>query len=174
MVAIICENKNACEEAKNLVEVEYEELPHTTDPREALKDSAPVINENFSNNIAYQTTFGDKEATEDVFKNAYMVVNLNFHNQRLAAITLEPRGSIALVDNGSKRTFLYTSCQNPAGFQNALANVKIILPEKTSMISSAFFSFHGSSSIFFPWRSNCFYSSLNSSWRTFYFSRFFN
>ena len=47
VVAIICENKNACEEAKNLVEVEYEELPHTTDPREALKDSAPVINENF-------------------------------------------------------------------------------------------------------------------------------
>ena len=122
VVAIICENKNACEEAKNLVEVEYEELPHTTDPREALKDSAPVINENFSNNIAYQTTFGDKEATDDVFKNADMVVNLNFHNQRLAAITLEPRGSIALVDNESKRTFLYTSCQNPAGFQNALAN----------------------------------------------------
>ena len=27
VVAIICENKKACEEAKNLVEVEYEELP---------------------------------------------------------------------------------------------------------------------------------------------------
>ena len=122
VVAIICENKNACEEAKNLVEVEYEELPHAIDPREALKDSAPVINENFSDNIAYQTTFGDKEAIDGVFKDAEMVVNLKFHNQRLAAITLEPRGSIALVDNESKRTFLYTTCQNPAGFQNALAN----------------------------------------------------
>ena len=78
MVAIICENKNACEEAKNLVEVEYEELPHAIDPREALKDSAPVINENFSDNIAYQTTFGDKEAIDGVFKDAEMVVNLNF------------------------------------------------------------------------------------------------
>jgi carbon-monoxide dehydrogenase large subunit len=79
-------------------------------------------------NIAAQTEFGDKKATDAAFAKAKHVTKLSFYNQRLVPVSMEPRGSAAELDQASGRITLFTSCQNPAGLQKTLAEEILKVP----------------------------------------------
>lgn len=51
VAAVIAENSVACDQALAAIKVEYEELPFVLDPREAMKDGAPQLHEDFPHNI---------------------------------------------------------------------------------------------------------------------------
>ena len=51
-----------------------------------------------------------------------------FYNQRLVPVSMEPRGSVAEFDKASGRLTLHTSCQNPAGLQEKLADAILKMP----------------------------------------------
>jgi len=51
------------------------------------------------------------------------VTRLRVDNQRLAPVTLEPRGCLAELDGATGRLTLHASSQNPAGYQGTLAKL---------------------------------------------------
>ncbi|MCS7094426.1 MAG: hypothetical protein NZ988_01270, partial [Thaumarchaeota archaeon] len=58
---VVAEDRYVAHDAAELVDVEYEPLPSVSDPEEALKQGAPLVHEEFGNNVAftYFRTGGD-------------------------------------------------------------------------------------------------------------------
>ena len=63
------------------------------------------------------------------FARAHHVTRLSLYNNRLTAVTMEPRGCIADYDPGTRRYTLYTSTQNVHGVRQTLAHHILHVPE---------------------------------------------
>jgi aerobic carbon-monoxide dehydrogenase large subunit len=90
VAVILAESLASAEDARELVEVDYEMLPTVTDLEKALEADAPLLYEAFGSNAAFihKTGGGDSAAA---FAQAERVVRLRLVNQRLAPSSLEPR-----------------------------------------------------------------------------------
>ncbi len=128
VAAVVAQTRLQAEDAAEQVMVEYEELPSVTTIAAAKAAGAPQLWADAPGNIAAETTFGKKDATDAAFAAAAHVSTVTLTNQRLIPVTMEPRGSVAEYDAATERVTLHTSCQNPAGLQKALAEAILQVP----------------------------------------------
>ncbi|MDO8636581.1 MAG: molybdopterin-dependent oxidoreductase [Dehalococcoidia bacterium] len=94
-VAAVCAiDEDIAEEALDLIEVEYEELPAVFDPLEAMKPDAPRVHDNAEGNISVQASFhlGD---VEKGFKESDLVMDEHFETQYVCHSPLEPHAVVA-------------------------------------------------------------------------------
>ena len=82
-----------------------------------------------ANNISFTMRIGDGDMVEPVFARAHHVTRLSLNNNRVTAVTMEPRGCIADYDPGTRRYTLYTSTQNVHGVRQTLAHQILHVPE---------------------------------------------
>jgi carbon-monoxide dehydrogenase large subunit len=130
VAAIVAETRAQAEDASEHVAVEYEELPAVITIDQASAKDAPLVWAGAPGNIAAQMEFGKKDETDAGFAKAKHVTKLSLYNQRLVPVSLEPRGSIGEFDEKTGRITLYTSCQNPAGYQGTLADAVLKIPKE--------------------------------------------
>jgi carbon-monoxide dehydrogenase large subunit len=128
VAAVVAQTRMQAQDAAEQVMVEYAELPALVTIEAATAKNAPQIWPEAPGNIAAQTEFGDKKATDAAFAKAKHVTKISFYNQRLVPVSMEPRGSAAEFDKASGRVTLFTSCQNPAGLQKTLAEEILKVP----------------------------------------------
>ncbi|HWQ38036.1 MAG TPA: xanthine dehydrogenase family protein molybdopterin-binding subunit, partial [Burkholderiales bacterium] len=128
VAAVVAQTRIQAEDAAEKVQVEYEEKPAVVTIEAAMKPGAPQLWPDAPGNIAAQTQFGNKQACDEAFARAKHVTKVEFHNQRLVPVSMEPRGSIGEFDAKSGRMILRTSCQNPAGLQGTLADAVFKVP----------------------------------------------
>jgi 4-hydroxybenzoyl-CoA reductase subunit alpha len=104
-------DEDTAEEALDLIDVEYEELPVVLTAEDALKPDAPLVNEFKSSNIAYTSdfVFGD---IEKGFAQAEHIIEEHFTSQRVTVGFIEPHACLAEVDP-SGRILLQGSKQSP-------------------------------------------------------------
>src|SRR5512145_3378739 len=121
VVAVVAETRAQAQDAAELVAIEYEELRCVVDPRKAVELGAPLLWEQASGNVAAEAVYGNKEAADTAFFAAAHVTHIEFHNQRLNAMALEPRCAIGVHEGG--RTTLYTQCQTPTAARELLGAV---------------------------------------------------
>src|SRR5512145_924918 len=129
VAAVIAQTRLQAEDAAEKVTVQYEELPAVVTMEDAAARNAVQVWPEAPGNVAAQTEFGDKAATDAAFAQAKHVTRLSFYNQRLVPVSMEGRGSIGDYDARSGRITLYTSCQNPAGLQGTLAESILKVPK---------------------------------------------
>src|SRR5713101_111166 len=110
VAVILAESLYAAEDARDLVDVEYEPLPAVTDPEAALEPGAPLLYDELESNIAFvqQTGGGDIQAA---FEKADRVTRLRVVNQRLAPSSLEPRACMFDFDPSSGELSAWVSSQ---------------------------------------------------------------
>jgi len=129
VAAVIAQTRAQAEDAAELVAVEYQELPAVTTIAAALAKGAPQVwPQEAPGNVAAQMQWGKPDLCATAFAKAKHITQLSLHNQRLIPVTMEPRGSVAEFDKGSGRITLHTSCQNPAGLQQTLAEAILKVP----------------------------------------------
>src|SRR5438128_4327319 len=87
---LLAESLSVAEDARELVEVDYEALPAVTDPEIALEPGAPLLYEEYGSNVAFIQESGGGDIGA-VFEQADRIVRLRLVNQRLAPSSLEPR-----------------------------------------------------------------------------------
>ena len=119
VAAIVAETREQAQDAAELALVEYDDLPCVTDAREAAKPGAAQVWPQAPGNVSAQARIGNVQAVEEAFSRAAHVTRLSLHNQRLIAMALEPRCSIAVHEND--RITLYTQNQTPTGARDGLA-----------------------------------------------------
>jgi len=119
VAAIIAATREQAQDAAELVVIETEELPSVSDARIAAEPRAPQIWPQAPGNVAAEARIGDAKAVEQAFRRAAHITRLSLHNQRLIAMALEPRCSIATHENA--RYTLYTQNQTPTGARDGLA-----------------------------------------------------
>lgn len=121
VAAVVAETREQAQDAAELVTVDYEDLPCVTDVSAAAAPGAPQLWPEAPGNVSAEARFGDAKAVDEAFARAAHVVRVSLHNQRLVAMALEPRCSLAQYENS--RWTLYTQNQVPTGTRQGLADL---------------------------------------------------
>ena len=120
VAVVLAATMEQARDAAEAVQVDYDELPMVVTLAAALADGAPVVCDDAPDNIAAEMRHGNAAATAQAFAGAAYVVRLDLVNQRLAALTLEPRSVLALVDPQDGRLLVRMSTQMPSGIRTSL------------------------------------------------------
>ncbi|HHY37454.1 MAG TPA: xanthine dehydrogenase family protein molybdopterin-binding subunit [Clostridia bacterium] len=103
VAAVAAISEDIAEEALELIEVEYEELPAVFDPEEAMKEGAPILHEELGSNIASHLDFVRGDPDEG-FASSDAIVEGHFETQMVHQCYLEPHGAVAAWSGSGKLT----------------------------------------------------------------------
>jgi putative selenate reductase molybdopterin-binding subunit len=135
VAAVAAETEEIALQALDLIEVEYEVLPAVLDPREAMKEGAPLIHdepeswhiEDRSRNLAAVIDW-ELGSVEDGFSHADFVFEDTYYSPKVQQAPLEPHVVVTWWDEDD-RLIIRTSTQVPFHVRRILAPV-LGLPEK--------------------------------------------
>ncbi|WP_432088554.1 molybdopterin-dependent oxidoreductase [Streptomyces sp. bgisy095] len=132
VAAVVADGEGAAEEGCRRIEVTYEELPHVTDPEEAMRPGAPVVHAGkgpeqriarVADNVAGEV-HGEIGSVEDGFAEADVVYEETFRTQRVQHASLETHGCVAYFepkeDGTGERLTVRSSTQTPFLTRRAL------------------------------------------------------
>jgi xanthine dehydrogenase molybdenum-binding subunit len=126
VAAVAATSPEIAEQALELIEVEYEELPAVFTAAAAMRDGAPRLHADAENNIAKNPifAFGDLEAG---FAEADHIFEGTYKTQRVHTCYMEPR--VCVVDSDADgRLTVHSSMQHMFGLREKLA-FALDLPE---------------------------------------------
>jgi aerobic carbon-monoxide dehydrogenase large subunit len=129
VAAVVADNRFAAEEAAEAVVVDYEPLPAVVTARAALAPGAPLLHEQFGNNLVFEIERGDRARTNAAMAAAAKVVELHLDNNRLSANPIEPRSYLCDFDAIGERYTLYATAQQPHYLRRWLALYTLHIPE---------------------------------------------
>ncbi len=95
---VVAETAAIAADAGDLVRVDYEFLPASTDARAAMADGAPQLWPDCPNNLALTCEVGDREATDAAFPEAAYAVTLESRIHRVNGVPMEPRAAVGEYD----------------------------------------------------------------------------
>ncbi|WP_238381053.1 xanthine dehydrogenase family protein molybdopterin-binding subunit [Alkalilacustris brevis] len=121
VAVVVAETPGQAADAAELVEVEYEALPHVVDSAQAAAQGAPVIWDEVPGNVFVESSFGDWDATERAFATAAHTVEADFHVSRVTAVTIEPRAAVAQYDPETGRYELFAGSGGAVKHKGELA-----------------------------------------------------
>ncbi len=110
---VAADSRRLAEDALDLIEVEYEELPAVIDPVHALEDDAPQLYPEVGHNVCVhlETDHGDADAGLD---EADVVLKERMRIQRYSGTPIETRGVISMLEpavRGERMMRIYSSTQ---------------------------------------------------------------
>jgi carbon-monoxide dehydrogenase large subunit len=134
VAAVVATSVEAARAAVEAISVEWEELPSVSNLAAALADGAPLLAAGVPSNIAAEMKHGDAAKADAAFAKAAHVVGLDIINQRLAAVTMEPRSVLAGYDaaalNGTGRLTIRMSTQMPSSMRDTLCDMVLGIPKE--------------------------------------------
>ena len=129
VAVVIAATEAQARDAAELVSVDYEALPAVVRAEDAMGAGAQLVHDGAANNTSFTMRLGNPGAVDTAFARAHHVTRLSLYNNRLTAVTMEPRGCIGDYDPGTRRWTLYSSTQNVHGVRQILAHQILHVPE---------------------------------------------
>lgn len=112
VAVVVADSRYIAEDACELVDVEYEQLPVVTSARAALEPGAATLHDEMGDNrISHIERSGGN--VEQAFADAAHVIGISFHHGRVGALPLETRGVIGDWDAGTSTMRVWNSSQMP-------------------------------------------------------------
>lgn len=118
--AVVARSRAEAEDACELVDVGYEELPAVTDPETALDAKTPVIHASLGDNLCFERKL-DVGAVDQAFADSDEVIEATFRTGRHTGVTNEPRAIVADWNAGEQRMTVYQGTQAPHMMQDLFA-----------------------------------------------------
>ena len=100
----------------------------------ATADGAPQLCDEAGGNIAAEMRHGSSEAATAAFAKAAHVVALDVVNQRVVALTIEPRSVIAAPDADTGRLTIRMSTQMPSGVRDSICAAIGLAKDKVRVV----------------------------------------
>jgi len=135
VVAVVAESRYIAEDAAELITVRYRPKPPVLDMRQAIAGQPRSVHEGVDN-VFYHKEYRT-QGFEEAFQAAPYHLRETFRTNRQTAVTLEPRGTLAMLDPASGRLTVYASTQSPHRMREDIATimgipehqVRIVVPE---------------------------------------------
>ena len=89
---VVADSAAAAQDAAELIEVEYRDLPAVVSPEKALDAGAPQLHKEAPGNLAYDYETGNEQAVAEAFEKAAHVTRLKLEVTRVAPSPMELRG----------------------------------------------------------------------------------
>src|SRR5579885_228386 len=118
--AVVARTRAQAEDAIELVEVGYTELPAVVDPETALDAKTPVIHAAINDNLCFERKL-DVGKVDEAFASSDAVVETTFRFGRHTGVTNEPRAIVADWNEGEQRMTVYQGTQAPHMMQDLFA-----------------------------------------------------
>jgi carbon-monoxide dehydrogenase large subunit len=118
--AVVARTRAEAEDACELVEIVYQELPAVTDPETALDPRTPVIQPSLGDNLCFERKL-DVGEVDKAFAESDAVVETTFMFGRHTGVTTESRSIVADWNQGDRRMTVYQGTQAPHMMQNLFA-----------------------------------------------------
>ena len=117
---VLAASRYEAEDGAELVELDYEPLPHVIDAAAAAAPDAPLLHPALGTNVVYRgaRTIGD---VEGAFARAAHVVSAPFAGNRYLAAPMEGRGCAARYEPAAGRLTFWSSTQSPHLLRRRLA-----------------------------------------------------
>jgi carbon-monoxide dehydrogenase large subunit len=132
---VVATGATAAQDAAELVEVEYNDLPAVVRARDAITRGAPLVHDSVPGNIVMDYESGNEAAAGQAFEKAARVVELDVDISRVVANPMEPRACLAAFDTPSGQYHLYACTQGAAIMRNQLSAVLGVPPEQIRVIA---------------------------------------
>jgi len=130
IAVVVAETEAQARDAAELVAVDYDLFPTVVRAEDATRPGALLVHDGAANNTSFTMAMGNAVATDAAFARAHHVTRFSLYNNRITAVTMEPRGSMADYDPGTGRWTLYSSTQNVHGVRQILAHQILRVPER--------------------------------------------
>ena len=123
VAAVVALSRYEAADALEAIKVEYEPLPAVANAEAAVRPDAPLLYEEWGDNIAYSAKVAGGEV-EKAFANTDGILPLRLHIPRITAAAVETRGAIGVYDRFSPALTLWSTNQ---GHQHLRSNLSKIL-----------------------------------------------
>jgi carbon-monoxide dehydrogenase large subunit len=120
VLAVVAHTRQQAEDALQLVNVEWEELPAVADMETALAAGAPVIHPELGDNLCFSRAI-DTGGVDAAFDAADLVVQQTYRFARHTGVTMETRSVLADFDPADSKLTVYQSHQAPHMMQDLYA-----------------------------------------------------
>ena len=100
---VVAESEKQAEHARDLIEVEYENLPAMTDPHEAIKPGAPQVHPAYAGNVIRYIPIR-KGDVEKGFTEADVIVEGEYRTPAQEHAYLQPEAGVAYIDDEGRVT----------------------------------------------------------------------
>ena len=108
VAVVVADSRYLAEDARALIDVDYEPLPPVTDMERALEEGAPLVHEDLGSNCAYERTFQFGEVERD-FAEADVVISDRLRWRRSGGQPLETVGALADFDVATGQLTVHTN-----------------------------------------------------------------
>jgi carbon-monoxide dehydrogenase large subunit len=118
---VVAESRPLAEDACELIDVDYDELPAIVTTEQALDPSSPAIFDDLGTNLSagpVATTYGD---VDGAFARADRVVSARLVQHRHQNVPMETRGGIFSYDPATEELVAWMSCQGVEPVRSTLA-----------------------------------------------------
>jgi aerobic carbon-monoxide dehydrogenase large subunit len=109
---VVADDSYIADDALELIEVEYEELPAIVNQEEAIKPGAPQLYDDVPNNQVFHWKFRNGDP-DGAMQSAEVRIKQRFIQQRLIPNAMEPRSTVADWNSGAGELTVYNTTQNP-------------------------------------------------------------
>ena len=126
VAAVIATERYIAADGIEAVEVEYEPMKPVMDPFKAMEPDAPVLRtdkEGQKDNRVYHWEQGDREKTDEVFRNADIVIKENIYLPRIHVASIETCGCVASFEKATGKLTMYMTTQAPHAIRTVIALV---------------------------------------------------
>src|SRR5207247_2268302 len=133
VAVVVARDRYTAADAASVVDVGYEPLPPVLDIRTALDEGSPKVHAEGNKSFVWPFAQGDMDAA---FRDAPVVIERNYRQQRLIPSAMEPRAVVASTDVAGEVT-LWSATQIPHVLRFALSaffgipeqNIRVIAPD---------------------------------------------
>ena len=134
VAAIVAETAHQARDAAEAIDVRYEPRPSVAEADAAIAPGAPLVWPQATGNVACEAHHGERAKAAKAFAQAKHTVGLDLVNQRVIPAPIEPRTTLAYLDDDTGRLTLRTSCQTPTGWRDELAGVLGMKPDAIRVV----------------------------------------
>lgn len=121
VVSVVATSRHVAEDALELVDIDYEPLPHVVDTVGALEPSAPVLQPDVLDTNVLATQVDRRGEPEKRMAEATHVVSGRFRINRVSPLPMEPRAVLAQWRPGARMLTVHCSTQVPHLIRKQLA-----------------------------------------------------
>ncbi len=132
---IVAETLDAARDAAELVAIDYDVLPSSTDLSATMDAGAARVWPEAVGNLCFDWDIGDKAATDAEFAKAAHVTSLSVVNNRIVVSSIEARAAQAEYDATTGRWTLYANTQGGWLVKNLIGPVFGVDPEQFRIVT---------------------------------------
>ena len=135
VAAVAADTPVIAKKALDLIEVDYEELPAVTDPRESMKDGATLVHDNLKSNIISHKKIRNGDI-EEGWKTSDRIIEERLSTPMVEHAMIEPHAGVVEIDELGRFT-VWTTTQRPFLIATDLASVLSVPASNIRVITTS-------------------------------------